>query len=203
MTTLRHIRHSRSTRIAHGGMALAVGVDVVTSLIQEPPGQIYPANVFFQVHQAAGLAAGAFALALWLIMVFRKVGTPFGLLVPWFSARRLAAVWLDLKAQLGGLRAHHRPPYHEAAPFSSAMQGLGLVLISAMALTGTIYFAALHAGAVNRSSAVLAMGLHRTLGDLVWAFLLGHGLVSLIHHYGLDKSLAEMWSLGRTPIEKD
>ncbi len=41
------------------------------------------------------------------------------------------------------------------------------------------------------------------MGDLVWVYLLGHGLTSLFHHYGLDKSLAEMWSFGRSTVEKD
>lgn len=195
--------HSRATRLAHAGLALAVGVDLLTSIILQAPGQKLPANVYFKIHQDAGLLAGALALALWAIILVRQVGTPVGLLLPWFSRRRPDAFWGDLTAHLADLRTHRLPPYQEAAPFATAIHGLGLLLITAMAVTGTIYALALRAALPISQAAILSMGLHRILGDLTWVFLAGHGLLSLVHHYGLDKSLAEMWSLERHGIEKD
>lgn len=197
-------KHSRATRIAHAGLAIAVMAQLATSLIMRAPRADRPGDVFFQAHSYGGLAAMGFVVLFWLVVVIRTAGTDPGLLMPWFSAPRRQAVAADVRATWAGLRAFRMPPYQEAAPFSASIHGLGLLLMTVMAGTGTYYFLATQAGQPETGLLALAMDLHGLLANLVWAYLIGHALMALLHHYGSDHSLAEMWSLRRMPqIEGD
>jgi cytochrome b561 len=192
-------RHSRATRIAHAGLAVAVATQLATSLIMRAPRADRAGDLFFQAHSYSGLAAMAFVALFWLVVITRTAGTDAGLLMPWFSAPRRRALVADLRATWAALRAFRLPPYAEAAPFSAAIHGLGLLLMTTMAATGTFYFLTAQAGPAETGALALAMEVHALLANLVWAYLIGHALMALLHHYGSDHSLAEMWSLRRTP----
>jgi cytochrome b561 len=192
-------RHTRATRIAHAGLAIAVATQLATSLIMRAPRADRAGDLFFQAHSYSGLAAMAFVALFWLVVVLRTAGTDAGLLMPWFSAPRRRALVADLRETWAALRSFRLPPYAEAAPFSAAIHGLGLLLMTTMAATGTFYFLTAQAGVSETGPLALAMEVHTLLANLVWAYLIGHALMALLHHYGSDHSLAEMWSLRRTP----
>ena len=196
MTSAPVVSHALATRVAHAGLASAVVVDLLTGIIEQPPTPSYPENVFYAVHLISGWCALVLALAFWAIILVRRIGTDPGLLMPWFNRRRLRAFVLDLKAQMASLLANRLPPYQKASPLAGALHGLGLLLISATAASGLIYEIAQGTGGAENHLLPLAKDLHDALGGMVWVYLLGHGLMSLIRHYGLDKSLREMWSFG-------
>ena len=69
--------------------------------------------------------------------------------------------------------------------------------MTAMAATGTVYYF-INAGDPDAGGLVgLVMFIHTSLANLVWAYLIGHGALALIHHFTQDLSLGEMWSLRR------
>jgi cytochrome b561 len=184
-------RHLTSTKLVHGALAILVAVQLVSSLIMQVPQENHPANVFFELHRASGFAVMGVALIFWGVVLLRSAGTDAGLLMPWFSARRRGDFTQDALRHLRAMRHGHFAQHRDASPFPAAMQGLGLLLISAMAATGLTF--TLAQGDALRGAALLAHGL---MANLVWAYLIGHGLMALLHHYAGEQDLADIWSLG-------
>ncbi|MGB3146225.1 MAG: cytochrome b/b6 domain-containing protein [Paracoccaceae bacterium] len=190
-------KHSFATRLAHIGLALAVLTQLGSSLLMEPAEDGHAGNIFFGLHEYGGLAAFVFVLGFWMAATFRQRGTERGLLLPWLSAARRAEVWSDAKAQLLSLSHLQKPAYDAHSPLASAVHGLGLLLMTAMALSGTIYYF-INTGDPDAGGLVgLVMLIHGGLANLVWAYLIGHGALALVRHFTRDLPLGEMWSLRR------
>ncbi|MBU2360286.1 MAG: cytochrome b/b6 domain-containing protein [Alphaproteobacteria bacterium] len=189
-------RHAIATRILHALLATAIIVQLASSQFMNPDDG---GDNIFGVHAYVGLAAFALVLGFWVQSLMRQRGTPLGMLIPWFSGARLAAVWTDFKAHLSAL-THLRLPTHDThSPFAAAIHGLGQLLVTAMAASGTLYYF-VNTGDPDAGGLVkVAMTVHTTLANLVWAYLIGHALMALIAHYGGTLSLRQMWSLRRRP----
>lgn len=193
-------QHTRLTRLAHMGLALAVISQLLTSLVFVAPSPGQSGNVYFEIHEYGGLTAMAFVILFWLALTVRRVGTAAGLLFPWFSPRKLRALWEDTMTHLRALIRFRLPPYEEHGPLASAVHGLGLLLITAMALTGTLYYL-VNAGNPDAGGFVgVLMFIHLGLANLVWAYLIGHATLAVVHHFSDNLSLAEMWSLRKHPL---
>ena len=75
------------------------------------------------------------------------------------------------------------------------MHGLGLLLMSVMAVTGTVWFVNdlwIHA---SNTFTRLDIVSHHLLANLVWAYLIGHAPLALVHHFSGQASLKTMWSV--------
>lgn len=192
-------KHSLTTRLFHAGLGLSVSIQLLTSLVLEAPEPHHAGNWFFSVHQYAGLAAFGFVAGFWLIIAFRRRKTAWGLLLPWTSPARLSAVWHDIKAHLTALLRFRLPDYDEQSPLASAVHGLGLLLISAMAATGTAYYF-INQGDPDAGGLVgVVMFIHTTLANLVWAYLIGHAGLAVLHHLDHSVNLRDMWSFSNSP----
>ena len=184
-------RHNVPTRLVHAGLASAVLTAVFASLGMEHPKPGRPGNLLFEVHEYGGLAAFTLIVLFWLILTLRKRGTPSGLLFPWFSATRRAALWSDTKHHLAALRRLRLPDHDSESPFASAVHGLGILLVTAMSGTGTLfYFFGDNGGAMN-----LVIEVHETLANLVWVYLIGHVSLAVLNHFFTEFNLRSMWSL--------
>tara|TARA_R110000787_G_scaffold14497_3_gene44696 strand:+ start:422 stop:1045 length:624 start_codon:yes stop_codon:yes gene_type:complete len=190
-------KYSWPTRILHGGLAGAVIVQLVSSLAMEPPRRESPGNWFFEVHEYAGLAAFFFAYAFLAHVIVRHLGTEKGLLFPWFSSRRRAELWSDARDHFKSFHALRLPAYQEHAPLPSAVQGLGLLLIAAMASTGALFYVFTSADAPVSQIAALSLEVHKLLANLVWAYLVAHAGIACVHHFTNHQHLNEMWSFRR------
>jgi cytochrome b561 len=190
-------RHSLATRMMHALFAAAIMVQLATSYVMHGPRRGLPGDGLFTVHQYAGMAAAVLALGFWLVLVARRHGTSFDQLFPWFSDRRLAALWADVVYHVRALVAFRLPDYREDSAFASAVHGLGLLLMTAMAITGCVYFYGLSTGIAKTAVFSLDLVTHKLLAKLAWAYLIGHAGLGLIHHYTARSSLAGMWSLER------
>ena len=188
-------KHGLATRIAHIGLALAVVTQLGTSLVMQPAEHGHASNVAFEIHEYAGLIALGFAFLFWVAMVTRSAGTSLGLLFPWFSTRRRTALWADTREHIKAARRLRLPDFSAQSPFAAAVHGLGLVLMSAMALSGASFYF-LGSGDPDAGGLVgAAMTLHRGLANLVWAYLIGHAALAFLHHVTHHLDLREMWSL--------
>ncbi|MFD1342593.1 cytochrome b/b6 domain-containing protein [Litorisediminicola beolgyonensis] len=191
--------HTLSTRLVHAGLALAVVTQLVTSLVLEPAEDGHAGNLWFEVHEYAGLSAFALIVLFWIVLTARKRGTPAGLLFPWFSGARLSALWSDIKRHAGALR-HLRLPAHEGeSPLASAVHGLGILLITAMAASGTLYYLIGDGNPDAGGLVGVAMFVHRALANLAWAYLIGHVSMAVLQHLFTDFNLRQMWSLHSAP----
>ena len=70
-------RHTKTTRLLHAGLALAVISQLLTSLVFVPP-QNGPENVWFKVHEYGGLTTFVLALLFFVNLAARRTGTPLG-----------------------------------------------------------------------------------------------------------------------------
>ncbi|OWY08872.1 hypothetical protein B6V73_20020 [Thioclava sp. JM3] len=191
----KETRHNFFTRLAHMGLALATITQLVTSLIFVAPSPGKSGNIWYEIHEYGGLTAFGFVLLFWLALTARRLGTAPGLLFPWFSGPSLRAVWSDTKAHLAAVTRFRLPPFEEHGALASAVHGLGLLLVTAMVATGTIYYF-INTGNSDAGGLVgVLMFVHKTLANVVWAYLIGHAGLAVIHHFTDNLRLTEMWSL--------
>ena len=187
--------HTRATRLVHTGLAIAVITQLLTSLIFVAPAPDATGNVWFEVHQYSGLAALGFVFLFWLVMSARRAGTNGGLLFPWLSRSRLNALWTDIGNHGTAMRQRRLPAYEVHSPLASAVHGLGLLLVTAMASTGALYYF-INTGNPDAGGVIgVTMIVHKNLGGVVWAYLIGHAGLAVIHHFTRNMSLSSMWSL--------
>jgi cytochrome b561 len=71
-----------------------------------------------------------------------------------------------------------------------------------MAVSGALYYL-WNSGNPDAGGVIgVIMFVHTGLANLVWAYLFGHAGMALLHHYTLQQSLGDMWSLrGTQPTE--
>jgi cytochrome b561 len=185
-------RHTIGTRLLHAGLAIAIIVQLGSSQFMNPDDG---GNSAFSVHQYSGLAAFALVLGFWVATVLRKRGTALHDLFPWTNATRRAAVWADIMTHIAALKARSLPTHDDHSALASAIHGLGLLLMTAMAASGTLYYF-VNAGDPDAGGLVgLAMFVHTTLANLVWAYLIGHAGLAVLNHFAGTLSLRTMWSL--------
>lgn len=188
-------RHSFATRLLHGALALTVVTQLLTSLVMRRPRGDFAGNIYFPLHEYAGMAALALAFLFWLTVIRRQLGTAPGALFPWVSAARRRALWAALGTYAAAARRFTLPRHEEATALPSAIHGLGLLLISYMAVSGTYWYVMALFGLGRSEFVPPAMELHEAFGNLVWAYLIGHAALGLLHHVTRNMTLGTMWSL--------
>ena len=185
-------RPAFATRLIHAGLAIAITVQLGSSQFMNPD---KGGNTAFDVHEYAGLTAFAFVLGFWIFSLVRQRGTPVAELLPWTSSERRTALWSDVRAHVASLRRFRLPAHQGSSPLASAIHGLGLLLMTAMAASGTLYYF-VDTGDPDAGGLVgAAMFVHKNLGNLVWAYLIGHAGFAGLNHFGKTISLRTMWSL--------
>lgn len=184
--TLQH--YSNVTRTIHLLTALTVTTALVISLFMQQPQGGKSGDFWFEVHEKAGLGALAVLVLFWLWTALRGGGEPkLGDWFPYLSGRRLKALWADIGAHLAMLGGG-KLPVTEAQPLANAVHGLGALLATIMAATGTLgYF--YHKG--------WALNLHEAFTIPIWIYFGGHVIMSLIHEFAKDPVLSNMFKFGK------
>jgi hypothetical protein len=195
-------RHVWLTRLVHAGLALTIIAQLLTSLLMSGPEAGQPPGTLLVLHSYSGLAALGLAFVFWLVVVFRRTGTEFGRLMPWFSRQRRNALMADIRHQLHTIRQLKLPAYDETAALPSAVHGLGLLLMLVMAVLGAIWYFAGFAGVQNTAIIHLVIESHAFLANFVWAYLIAHAALALLHHYLDELSLGTMWTLAPDPQQQ-
>ena len=196
LNTAKEDHHALSTRIVHAGLAAAICVQLLSSLVMHGPTETTPGDMIFQVHRYSGFVALAFALLFWITLTVRRRGTSPAALFPWFSRPRMRELLADASRHLKSAIAWRFPSYEEDGPLASAVHGLGLLLMTAMAVSGGIYAAQVWAGFQSpEPDGNLAMTVHFALANLVWAYLIAHAGMAALHHFACSASLSRMWRL--------
>lgn len=180
--------YDRLTRWLHAGLALAIPLQLLSDQFMEHPhlrhGVVVPRSdaeiAFFEMHEWVGMAALAFVV-IHILWSTTKAGGGLGRLFPYFQAGGCKGIIAELKEVPGWLsgKLHQNA---EDSPLAGAVHGLGLLLILAMAGTGGTIFFGMDEVTGKTSEFVHEMKeIHEALGNLVWAYLIGHVGMVVLH----------------------
>lgn len=182
---------SHATRVLHLLLLLAVIHQLISSQFISRPLPGDAPSTLYSLHEYIGIASLGIVFAFWLWTLVRHGETKLAKLVPWLSGRGIMAVIRDCVGQLKAIR-HGNVPEESDGALASAVHGLGLLVVSAMAVTGTVYFVA-H----GSETAHYALKMHSLLANLVWAYLIGHASVAVVHHLLGSDILRRMFWIAR------
>jgi cytochrome b561 len=185
------VRRSNATRVLHLLLLVTVIHQLASSqFISRPiPGEA--PSLLYSLHEYIGMASLAVVLAFWIWTLVRQGETKFTKLFPWFSPRAALGVVQDALSQLRAILRRDLM-YEGNGDMASAVHGLGLLAVTAMAATGTVYF--LFRG---NPLAHQALALHSAIANLMWVYLFGHAGIAALHHLLGSDILRRMFWIGR------
>lgn len=177
----------RPTRYLHFGLALTVTVQLLISLVMEEPHGEHARSALesgaFEVHEWVGMAALAIVLLHWLWSLLSHGGAGLGHLFPWGAGGR-ARVLAELRAILRGQLPEGGPQ----GGLAGLVHGLGLLTITAMAVSGGVLFFLLPENGAPLSEGVHDIGeLHSFIATFAWIYWGAHLALAVLHHlFGHD-----------------
>jgi cytochrome b561 len=176
------MKSSLTTRLLHAALAAAIVHQLVVSLFMEAPKPGRPAeNLAFELHETVGLVSLGLLALFWLWTMFRQREEGPGALVPWFSAERRRLVLADVANYRRSLVQLRLPSPTAETPLASAVHGLGLLVATAMAVTGAMVYALMGADGSLAGGGKFALELHEVFANLMWAYLIGHAGIAVVH----------------------
>lgn len=179
------------TKVLHGILLLVVAHQLILVGLVERPKVGAAGNVFFAWHRSVGLVTLGIVTTFWLWTFVRRSEASAGALFPWLATRRRRQLWHDLRAHLVALR-QFRLMHADESPLASATHGLGLLTVAAMAGTGAVMaFAQVPGG--------LVLQIHKVLANLMWAYVIAHAGIALLHQaQGHDVLRRMIWRRARS-----
>ncbi len=161
------------TRVLHWVLAITVTFQLFSSLIMADT----PTQFLYPVHTVVGLIAGTFTLIFW---IHAFANGDLGILLPWNRAGH-TAIMRDLRGLLRG----RLPMMGDKVGLSSFVHGLGLLALTGSSASGLILFTltplgshAIPANAIEFTNMSL---YHKFLGELFWAYFIGHITFAVLH----------------------
>jgi len=133
------LSRSLTTRILHFLLlAIVIHQLIGSNFIERPlPGE--DPELSYQLHTWIGIAGFVTVFAFWIWSLVRRRETSFSELIPWFSSARRQALFADIRKHVRILISF-RLPDDDHSGLSSAVHGLGLLVVTAMAISGTLYY---------------------------------------------------------------
>ncbi|BBP04396.1 hypothetical protein TPL01_21250 [Sulfuriferula plumbiphila] len=186
--------YSRTTRILHSLIALTITFQLIVSLVMEPPKVDRPmsqASAFwFEWHEWVGLAAMAVLLVSWIYRLanFKREGQ--AKLFPWVNAAGRKGLMTELRMFLT-LKWKALP---DTGPLAGTIHGLGLLIATAMAVTGSILYIGLWPDNIVTANVNNMMDVHSTLATVMWVYLYGHIIIASWHQFVGHGSITKMFS---------
>jgi cytochrome b561 len=189
------MKGSLPTRLLHLMLAAATIHQLVVSLFMQmprPPGRT--GDLAFDFHQIVGLASLGILLLFWVWTVVRRYEHGFSDLVPWFSSAQRKAVIEDLGLHLGAVRRGKFPQPAAKSALASAVHGLGLVVATGMAASGAVVYVLTEANQAVTGLGAAALDAHRVVANLMWAYLVAHASIALLHQMKGHNVLQRMFT---------
>jgi len=183
------LSRSHATRVLHLLLLLTVLHQLIGSNFMERPFPGDDPAWPYALHEWVGLGGLSVISLFWLWTLIRdRSETSLTRLLPWFSAPARAAVVRDVANALRDILSRRAPGEGEGA-LASAVHGLGLLVVSLMALTGAAWFLVFAGGPYGRT----AMGLHKFAANFMWAYLIGHASLAVLRQILGDGVFARMF----------
>ena len=169
------VSRSQATRALHLLLLFAVLHQVISSKVISRPLPGDAPSTLYMLHEYIGMATLVIVLTFWVWTLVRNGETRLAALFPWLSPRRIRAIVDDGMDQLHAVRAGEWSG-ESSGSLASAIHGLGLSIVTVMGVTGTVLF--FSHGLVAHH----AMDYHRFAANFMWAYLIGHAGMALLHH---------------------
>ena len=191
--------YDRTTRWLHAGVALAVVIQLGSSQVMEVPQPRQLLNgagrLFFTIHRWSGMCVLTLLVLHWLWGFAGHVPYGWGHLYPWFSGPRLKKVLSALKAFPLWIRGQLSAGGEETVPLAGAVHGLGLLVATAMALTGSLIFFGMAADGSLSPILALVKEIHGFIANFIWAYFVGHVGMAMVHQWRREPLIARMFNL--------
>ena len=191
---------SRITRWVHLLLALIIVHQMVMSAVMQVPNleRGRSGNLWWSFHEYGGLGAFLIVLLFWGWSVVRDGReTGCGEWFPWFSAARRYALWQDICSYFRAALQLRLPAPESSTALPAAIQGIGLLLVTVLAASGTLFWLGGELGGGWPARFRWVEELHGALGNLVWYYLSVHVGAALIHEFFGHRILKPMSPFSR------
>jgi cytochrome b561 len=191
------MRYDRLTRWLHALMASGVAFQLLLSLVLEAPNERHKTPLsglpllIFKTHENVGVALMALLVLHWLWSLSGHVQGGVGHLFPWFSGARISEVVGEAKELL---KFHLPNPAIDNA-LAGATHGLGLLVATGMAGSGTVIFFNLSESGHMTSLGKVFAEVHGSLATFMWIYLIGHVATAVLHKWQGHDSIKEIFTL--------
>ncbi len=188
------MKYDPATRLLHLLVAAGVTAQMLTSLAMVTPKPGRLPNLWYEAHASVGIGLLVVVSTYWLWAAARAFVRGEGMMLfPWLSRRRRLALRDDVVRTVTELGHLSLPGGTTPRPLPAAAQGLGLLLALFLAGTGT----ALAVGSApdgGMSPLLHAVKeTHETAAPLMWAYLVAHPLLGVLHQLAGHRSLTHMF----------
>lgn len=195
------MKYDRVTRWLHAGISLGVAIQLSTSVFMNVPRPGVPLQEpgfhLFEVHRWSGITVAGFVLLHWLWLLTGHATGGWGHLFPWLSPARLRALAADVKDLPKWLMGALPGQQEETTPLAGAVHGLGLLLITCMAVAGGIIFFRMGPHGSMTPFVAKVREAHMYAGEVLWFYFGGHVGMALLHQLRGDRLITNMFNLVR------
>lgn len=188
-------RWLKPTRWLHALIALSVTAQLLLSLTLVPPDELDGASALgkfsMESHEWIGLIAAGLLFTHWVWLLMSNSDVKLRNLFPW-APSSLKRIGTEVSYLIQNKKL---PPAGEHGGVSGFIHGLGLLVASGMALTGVALYVVMDfmQGGFALPLFEQIAGIHSLLGNLMWAYLVGHFLAALWHEYMGDHIIVKMF----------
>jgi cytochrome b561 len=182
------------TRLTHVSVSLVVAHQLLSSSLMQGPRRGRPSDWLYGEHEWGGLIGLGMLGLFWVWILLRRGETDLSALVPWLSRARLVALRNDLVHHVTTI-GRGRWPHSDSQALAAATHGLGLLIALTMAATGASTL--LWAPGTGPYSVLLSA--HKLVANLMWAYLIAHTSVAVLHHFRGDGTLRDMFTFKFRP----
>lgn len=198
------MHYDRITRMLHASLAFGILLQVIASTLMTVPRPGRAENVWWEIHQNLGLILGVVLVVHWLWTLRRSVarGEAY-MLFPWFSAKKLGLLIDDLRDTLDSVRHGRLPEPDQPRPLPAALQSVGLILATYLSFSGAI--ALLYIGTSRQTwptSIGLLLDVHEIAGNLMWAYLVVHPLIAVVHELAGQPLVRRMFNFAPNAVDE-
>ncbi len=189
-------KHSYKTRCLHAIIASLIIVQLYSIYAIENRFFTKPIREFlFSVHKYGGITAFIAVLLFWSVIMTRSQGTSVKELFPFLSLTALKNLKNDAIYYFKNIIKFKIPDHHTPSPLASCIHGIGIIIMSVMAITGVHRYIVYEFAITKTPIIKFVTSLHHVFADYAWIYLGLHVSMALINHFAKKQRLSQMWSL--------
>jgi len=179
------MRYDPITKLLHWGIALAITLQMLNSLVMEAPepGEVRSAIEagLFEIHEYTGLLAFILLLLRWWWSVSGHAAGGWRHLFPWYFADGRKELLADIRREVPDWFRGRIPEPSESDAIAKTVHGLGLILASIMAASGLVIFFGMQENGAMNPVVHWVSEIHEEVSTLMWIFLGGHAGMAFWH----------------------